>query len=58
MRIRTRREFHKALVINADVLERLYTGNAKLDDLKESPLKRDGTELVMAGARPNWTYSK
>ena len=52
MRIRTRREsFTKALVINADVLERLYTGNAKLDDLKESPLKRDGTELVMAGAK-------
>lgn len=52
MRIRTRREsFTKALVINADVLERLYTGNAKLDDLKESPLKRNGTELVMAGAK-------
>jgi len=52
MRIRTRREsFTKALVINADVLERLYTGNAKLDDLKDSPLKRDGTELVMAGAK-------
>ena len=52
MRIRTRREsFTKALVINADVLERLYTGNAKLDDLKESPLKRDGTELFMAGAK-------
>ena len=35
MRIRTRRQnFAKALVINADVLERLYTGNARLDDLK------------------------
>jgi Histidine kinase-, DNA gyrase B-, and HSP90-like ATPase len=52
MRIRTRRgSFTKALVINADVLERLYTGNAKLDDLKESPLKRDGTELVLTGAK-------
>src|ERR687894_123730 len=52
LRIRTRRKsFTKALVINAGVLERLYTGNAKLDDLKESPLKRDGTELVMAGAK-------
>jgi hypothetical protein len=52
MRIRTKRgSFTKALVINADVLERLYTGNAKLDDLKESPLKRDGTELVMAEAK-------
>jgi hypothetical protein len=52
MRIRTRRKsFTKALVINAGVLERLYTGNAKLDDLKEPPLKRDGTELVMTGVK-------
>lgn len=52
MRIRTRRKnYTKALVINTGVLERLYTGNAKLDDLKEPPLKRDGTELVMTGAK-------
>jgi Histidine kinase-, DNA gyrase B-, and HSP90-like ATPase len=52
MRIRTRRKnFTKALVINTGVLERLYTGNAKLDDLKEPPLKRDGTELLMTGAK-------
>ena len=59
MRIRTRREsFTKALVINADVLERLYTGNAKLDDLNESPLKRNGTELVMAGAKTQLDFFK
>jgi hypothetical protein len=52
MRLRTRRRnFTKALAINADVLERLYTGNAKLDDLKEPPLKRDGTEFLMTGAK-------
>jgi hypothetical protein len=52
LRIRTRRKsFTKALVINAGVLERLYTGNAKLDDIKVPPLKRDGTELVMTGAK-------
>jgi hypothetical protein len=52
MRIRTRRQnFTKALAINADVLERLYTGNAKLDDLREPPLKRDGTELLMTGVK-------
>src|SRR5919112_2922199 len=52
MRIRTRRKsFTKALVIDAGVLERLYTGNAKLDDIKAPPLKRDGTELVMTGAK-------
>ena len=52
MRIRTRRQnFTKALAINADVLERLYTGNVKLDDLREPPLKRDGTEVFMTGAK-------
>jgi Histidine kinase-, DNA gyrase B-, and HSP90-like ATPase len=52
MRIRTRRNnFTKALVINAGVLEKLYTGNAKIDELKEPPLKRDGTELFMTGAK-------
>jgi Histidine kinase-, DNA gyrase B-, and HSP90-like ATPase len=52
MRLRTRRRnFTKALAINADVLERLYTGNARLDDLKEPPLKRDGTEFLMTRAK-------
>jgi hypothetical protein len=52
MRIRTRRgTFMKAVIINTSVLERLYTGNAKLGDLKAPPLKRDGTELVMTGAK-------
>jgi Histidine kinase-, DNA gyrase B-, and HSP90-like ATPase len=52
MRIRTRRgSFTKALAINAGVLERLYRGNATLDELKEPQLKRDGTELVMTGAK-------
>jgi hypothetical protein len=52
MRIRTRRQkFTKALAINADVLEQLYTGNAKLAELKEPPLKREGTELLMTGAK-------
>ncbi|HEV3433488.1 MAG TPA: ATP-binding protein [Nitrososphaera sp.] len=52
MRIRTRRKsFTKALVINTSVLERLYTGNAKLDELRAPHLKRDGTEIVMTGAK-------
>jgi hypothetical protein len=52
MRIRTKRNnFTKALVINAGVLEKLYTGNAKIDEVKEPPLKRDGTELLMTGAK-------
>ncbi|HEX2169511.1 MAG TPA: ATP-binding protein [Nitrososphaera sp.] len=52
MRIRTRRQsYTKALAISEDVLEKLYTGIAKLDDLKHPPLKRDGTELLMTGAK-------
>jgi hypothetical protein len=52
MKIRTKRgSFTKAIVIDIDVLEKLYTGNAKLEELKEPALKRDGTELVMAGAK-------
>ena len=52
MRIRTRRKnFSKALAIDAEVLEKLYMGNVKLDDLKQAPLKRDGTEIFMTGAK-------
>lgn len=52
MKIRTKRgSFSKSLVINADVLDKLFTGNAKLEELRESPLKRDGTELLMTGSR-------
>ncbi|HEY8139579.1 MAG TPA: ATP-binding protein [Nitrososphaera sp.] len=52
MRIRTKRgSFHKSLVIDANVLDKLFTGNAKLAELRESPLRRDGTELVMGGSR-------
>src|SRR4026209_2725433 len=52
MKIRTKRgSFSKAIVIDTNVLEKLYTGNAKLDELKEASLKRDGTELVMSGAK-------
>jgi hypothetical protein len=52
MKIRTRKgNFAKALLINEGVLDKLFTGNAALDELKEPPLKRDGTELVMSGPK-------
>ena len=52
MKIRTKRgSFNKSIAIDADVLDSLFTGNAKLDELKEAALKRDGTELVMTGAK-------
>lgn len=52
MKIRTRKgSFAKALMINESVLDKLFTGNAALDELKEPPLKRDGTELLMSGPK-------
>ena len=52
MKIRTKRgNFTKSIIIDTDVLEKLYTGNAKLGELKEPALKRDGTELVMTDAK-------
>jgi hypothetical protein len=52
MRIKTKRgSFHKAIVIDGEVLEKLYTGNAKLGEVREPALKRDGTELLMTGAK-------
>lgn len=52
MKIRTRRgNFSKAFRIDGDVLDRLFTGNASLDDLNEKELKRDGTELVMSSSK-------
>ncbi len=52
MKIRTKRgSFHKAFMIDGDVLDRLFTGNVALDDLKEPALKRDGTELIMSGSK-------
>src|SRR5919201_2496873 len=42
MKIRTRRNnFAKTIVINAGVLEKLYTGYAKINEVKEPPLMRD-----------------
>lgn len=52
LRIRTRRGgFHRSLTITSDVLDKLYTGNAKLPETRDAPLRRDGTELVMSGAK-------
>ena len=52
MRIKTRRSnFTKSIVINGEVLEKLYTGNARISEMKESPLKREGTELLMSGPK-------
>jgi hypothetical protein len=52
MKIRTRRgKFAKSLIIDSNVLEKLYTGNARLEEVKEASLRRDGTELILTGSK-------
>ncbi len=52
MKIRTRRgSFHKAFMIDGAVLDNLFKGNASLGELKAPILKRNGTELIMAGSK-------
>jgi hypothetical protein len=52
MKIRTKRGgFTKSIAIDANVLDKLFKGNAKLEELKEPALKRDGTELLVTGSK-------
>jgi hypothetical protein len=52
MKIRTKRDaFHKSLLLEASVLDRLFTGNTPLDEINESQLRRNGTELFLKGAK-------
>ena len=48
MRIRTKRDnFNLSIVIDANTLDSLFSGRAKLEILDEPPLHRNGTELTM-----------
>jgi hypothetical protein len=52
MKIRTKRDaFHKSLLLEASVLDRLFTGNTTLNEINESQLRRNGTELFLKGAK-------
>ncbi len=52
MKVKTRRGgFTKSFMIDGNVLDNLFTGNAALQDINEPALKRDGTELVMSGSK-------
>jgi hypothetical protein len=51
MKIRTKRgKFHKSLAIDADVLDSLFKGKAKVPEVREKALKREGSEIVLTGA--------
>jgi Histidine kinase-, DNA gyrase B-, and HSP90-like ATPase len=52
MKIRTRQgTFDKSLLIDSNSLDKLFTGNSELRELRESPLKRNGTELTISGSK-------
>ena len=52
MKIRTKRhKFEKTIVIDGNTLDKLFSGNALLDELHESSLGRNGTELTLKGSK-------
>jgi hypothetical protein len=52
MKIRTKRDtFHKSLLLEASVLDRLSSGNTPLNEIDEHPLRRNGTELYLKGSK-------
>ena len=54
MKIRTKLDnFHKTLVINGDALENLFAGHSQLQEIKEAPLKRNGTEIFLYNSKIN-----
>lgn len=52
MKIRTKRDnFEKNVMIDGNTLDRLFRGNALLDELREPSLGRNGTELTLKGSK-------
>src|SRR5207247_8740159 len=52
MKIRTKLDnFEKTIMIDGNTLDRLFRGNALLDELHGSSLARDGTELTLKGSK-------
>jgi len=48
MKIRTKHnDFIKSIEIDANTLDKLYGGNVALDEVGESPLKRNRTEVLL-----------
>ena len=52
MKIKTKRDsYKKSVVIDGNALDRLFDGNAPLDELHDKPLGRNGTELILKGSK-------
>ncbi|MDQ2686183.1 MAG: ATP-binding protein [Thermoproteota archaeon] len=52
MKIKTRKDgFSKSIIIDGSTLEELINGHAKLSEIKESKLNRNGTEILLIGSK-------
>lgn len=52
MKIRTKQgSFSKCIVIDSNSLDNLFTGNSELKEVKDQPLKRDGTQLTISAPK-------
>jgi hypothetical protein len=52
MKIRTKRDaFHKSILLEASLLDRLFAGNTPLNEINDLPLRRNGTELFLMGPK-------
>src|SRR5215475_13033203 len=48
MKIKTKLgNFNKCIVIDSNSLDNLFTGNSELKEVREEPLRRNGTELTI-----------
>ncbi|MGI0000682.1 MAG: ATP-binding protein, partial [Nitrososphaeraceae archaeon] len=54
MKIKTKKNtYSKCLVIDENSLNQLFSGNSLLNEIKEKPLGRNGTELTLSNAKMN-----
>lgn len=52
MKIRTKQgNFSKCIVIDSDSLDNLFTGNSELKEVRETPLRNDGTQLIISAPK-------
>ena len=54
MKIKTKKNtYSKCLIIDENSLNHLFSGNSLLNEIKEKPLGRNGTELTLSNAKMN-----
>ena len=54
MKIKTKKNnYNKCLIIDENSLNQLFSGNSLLNEIKEKPLGRNGTELTLSNAKMN-----